>query len=324
MSQSLKCAVIGASGIGKQHAKWYHIEGGRVAAFLGRTPESVKRTTELLKSLFPFDGKGYCDCREMLSAEKPDLVSVCSPHHMHAEHAIAALEAGAHVLCEKPLAWLEGERHSESLSAADDMIEAARRNGRILAVNTQYAAAVPLFEEMHKRYRGPVGPPRKMFCHMESGGGNGGREYEEIWDDLISHPLSLLLKWMPEGELDPESVHCEIGRKKNVARFDYVAPSGERCAVEIILGNKKSKPFVRRFGLNNFVLDYEGRNDPSGTFKTFLSHQGHEEMFEDLMHLSIRRFMEAVRTGGEPLVTGEEGRKNLELQIALLEKSHRV
>jgi predicted dehydrogenase len=39
----------------------------------------------------------------MLEAVKPDVVSVCSPNRFHFEHVMAALEAGCHVMCEKPL-----------------------------------------------------------------------------------------------------------------------------------------------------------------------------------------------------------------------------
>src|SRR3712207_6106203 len=46
----------------------------------------------------------YSDYRDMLEAQRCDLVSVCSMPVSHREIAVAALEAGAHVLCEKPMA----------------------------------------------------------------------------------------------------------------------------------------------------------------------------------------------------------------------------
>lgn len=62
---------------------------------------------------------GYTDYREMLAAECPDVVSVCTPNALHARMTIDALEGGAHVLCEKPLAT--------TLKDADRMIAAAKQ-----------------------------------------------------------------------------------------------------------------------------------------------------------------------------------------------------
>lgn len=51
-----------------------------------------------------FGVPGYRDHRELLARERPDVVHVCTPHHTHADLAVAALEAGVHVLLEKPVA----------------------------------------------------------------------------------------------------------------------------------------------------------------------------------------------------------------------------
>jgi predicted dehydrogenase len=62
----------------------------------------------------------------MLAAEKLDVVSVCSPNRFHAEHAIAALAAGAHVLLEKPAAT--------SMKEIAAIKAAVKRSGRVLVV----------------------------------------------------------------------------------------------------------------------------------------------------------------------------------------------
>ncbi|MCB1022470.1 MAG: Gfo/Idh/MocA family oxidoreductase [Acidobacteria bacterium] len=65
------------------------------------------------------------DAREVYSRDDVDAVLICTPPNLHEEQAVAALDAGKHVLCEKPLA--------PSPEAARRMVEAARRNGRMLA-----------------------------------------------------------------------------------------------------------------------------------------------------------------------------------------------
>jgi UDP-N-acetylglucosamine 3-dehydrogenase len=102
----IRVAVIGVRGVGKFHAQWFAKEGCEVVAFVSSSPETIAQNETAIKSVVPnFRGQGYCDLREMLEKERPDAVSVCSPHHLHAEHCLEALRHGVHVLCEKPLVW---------------------------------------------------------------------------------------------------------------------------------------------------------------------------------------------------------------------------
>lgn len=64
----------------------------------------------------------YADIDEMLAAEKPDMVDICTPTYLHVEMAIKAMEAGAHVLSEKPMA-LNGKE-------ADLLLDAIKRTGK--------------------------------------------------------------------------------------------------------------------------------------------------------------------------------------------------
>jgi predicted dehydrogenase len=69
----------------------------------------------------------FADYREMLSSVQPAAVTIGIPNAFHADVAIAALQMGAHVLCEKPLAT--------SLADGERMVEAAKRADRVLALN---------------------------------------------------------------------------------------------------------------------------------------------------------------------------------------------
>jgi predicted dehydrogenase len=68
----------------------------------------------------------YDDWSKLLSEQQPDVVSICTPNTTHEWYTIAALEAGAHVLCEKPIA--------ASYAAASRMFEKAKQVGRVLFV----------------------------------------------------------------------------------------------------------------------------------------------------------------------------------------------
>lgn len=71
----------------------------------------------------------YGDYREMLKEQDLDIVLVGSPDHWHALHAIAAMEAGADVYCQKPI--------SRDVREGEAMVDAARKLGRVVQIGTQ-------------------------------------------------------------------------------------------------------------------------------------------------------------------------------------------
>lgn len=100
MTQSPICfGIIGCGRIAQRHAQ--HIaNNGRLVATCDIIPEKA----ELLAS--QYQAQAFNNFEQFLTAnqEKMDVVSVCSPNGLHAEQTIAALRAGYHVLCEKPMA----------------------------------------------------------------------------------------------------------------------------------------------------------------------------------------------------------------------------
>src|SRR5882724_2432560 len=71
----------------------------------------------------------YNDYREMLKEKDLDIVLVGSPDHWHALHAIAAMEAGAEVYCQKPI--------SRDVREGEAMLDAARKHNRVVQIGTQ-------------------------------------------------------------------------------------------------------------------------------------------------------------------------------------------
>jgi predicted dehydrogenase len=113
----MRAAIVGSGGIARIHARLIRELGGEVAAVCGRTLEGAGS----LGCGTPFD-----DLAAMLAAIRPEVVHVCTPNHLHAGQAIAAFAAGAHVLCEKPLATTSAD--------ARRMLAAAEAAGRVGAV----------------------------------------------------------------------------------------------------------------------------------------------------------------------------------------------
>ncbi len=116
---STRYAIIGCGVIGPAHADAViRCPQAELVAVCDLIPERARQCAE------QYGGKPYQDYTELLASERPDAISVCTPHHNHAEIACRGLEGGVDVLCEKPLAI---SREQMAL-----MIETARRNRRTL------------------------------------------------------------------------------------------------------------------------------------------------------------------------------------------------
>lgn len=98
--KKIRIAILGCGTIGDVHARAIAElpEICELAAICDVNPD---RAEEYAKK---YGTKAYSDYAKMLSDPKIDAVSICTPSGMHADQSIAAMEAGKHVLCEKPLA----------------------------------------------------------------------------------------------------------------------------------------------------------------------------------------------------------------------------
>lgn len=77
-----------------------------------------------------FGCRAYTDYADLVADDEIELMVVATPSQLHAEHTVAALQAGQHVIVEKPMA--------HDLAGVDQMIAAAKESGKILTVNQNY------------------------------------------------------------------------------------------------------------------------------------------------------------------------------------------
>ncbi len=114
--KTLRAAVIGLGFMGRNHLRAYgELEGVEVVAVAD--PDA----TVLERAVRGRTARPYADYRRLLSEEGPDLVSIAVPTRLHHEVALAALEAGVHVLVEKPIA--------SNVVQGKEIATAARRRG---------------------------------------------------------------------------------------------------------------------------------------------------------------------------------------------------
>lgn len=124
--KKLRVAIVGCGGISDIHIKTLKkFADVEVVAGVDRRTERLDwaRDTHGITNL-------YTDWKEMLKKIQPDAVSVCTPNGVHAPATIDALNAGAHVTTEKPMAMTPKE--------CEKMIAAAKKNKKLLSVGFQY------------------------------------------------------------------------------------------------------------------------------------------------------------------------------------------
>ena len=320
MERALRVAIAGASGIGKHHAKWFHHAGAQVVGFLGRSRESAAATERVLRNIFPFSGRGYWDLDQLLSEEAPDVVDVCLPNEAHFDCVTRALERGCHVLCEKPLVW-HSDGSEQTLMQARTLVDLARQTNLLLGVCTQYAASLPNYRQLYEEARGALATVESFYAEMETLARGRRRSAAEVWIDMAPHPLSMLLAWMPDGVIEPESLRVVSGSGEVRACFSFADSAGS-CRCEIIVRDLHAGQPLRRFGVNGFLVDCTGRSAPDGTYCSVLSTGESELIGDDFMSLLIARFADsAVQPQLAPLVSGEVGLRNLELQLQVLQNA---
>lgn len=112
----------------------------------------------------------YDDIEDLLAYAAPDAVVICTPNHLHEVHVVTALSAGAHVLCERPLAL--------SVAGVERVRDAVRRAGRHVMVG------------MNLRYRADVQAVRQFLA-----GGELGSVHAIRGGWYLHHPAGLPTTW---------------------------------------------------------------------------------------------------------------------------------
>lgn len=127
MHKNVRVAIIGSGSI----ARYAHIPGYKAqqgVEIVAACDVVLDKAAEIARE---FDiPRCYGSYQEMLEHEELDAVSVCTPNVAHCEASLAALEAGLHVLCEKPIAM--------NLCEAQEMAAAARRAGKVLQIGLHW------------------------------------------------------------------------------------------------------------------------------------------------------------------------------------------
>jgi predicted dehydrogenase len=140
----LAAAVVGTGFMGPVHTEGLRRLGIRVIGILGSSEEKSRRAADALGL-----EKAYPNLEALLEDDEVQSVHVTSPNRLHLEQAGRCLEAGKHVLCEKPLAMTSDE--------SAKLVQLAEESGLVAGVNYNLRFFPVNFEARHKVQQGEVG-----------------------------------------------------------------------------------------------------------------------------------------------------------------------
>jgi predicted dehydrogenase len=139
-----RVGIIGSGFMGGVHAHAIRASGGRVVGIVASSPERSRAAAAEFGA-----ERVVATADELIEADDVDVIHVCTPNHLHEAQARAALKAGKHVVCEKPLAT--------SVDAAADLVAVAAEQHRVATVPFVYRFH-PMVREARERVRsGDIG-----------------------------------------------------------------------------------------------------------------------------------------------------------------------
>ena len=304
--RALRIGVIGAGIMGSNHARVLAgLPDTTLVGVVDPLPAHRARAAEMT-------GCRTFATLEELIAEGIDAVTIAAPTHLHHQIALACIARDIHILVEKPIA--------SSVEEGREIVDAARRAGVTLMIghverfNPAVAAIKQAIssEDILSIAITRVGPfPPRMS--------NVG-----VVIDLAVHDIDLI-RWFTESdivEVQPQ-LSSAVAEREDIALLQFRTASGVLANIntnwltpfkarnvtvatrdKYVMGDLLTRQVTECFGFK-----------PDGSYSMRHLPVGHDEP----LRAELIAFLDAVRSGGLPAVTGEEGVASLEIAIRCLE-----
>lgn len=326
MTTQFRVAVIGAGFMGSMHAAIFSREPrARLVAI-------VDRNLDLARSVAARLGEKvnvYASHEELLAAEQLDLVSICTPDHLHLQPALDIAAKGINLFVEKPIA--------STLEDGRKIVEACKQAGVKLGIGYLLRFDPRYYKARELMQTGKIGAPIHVYTRRNSARTEGPKRYGGTLPlalHVTVHDVDLVL-WMLEGQT-PVSVYAQqtdillgsTGTQDTIAavvRFSdgtlvnfesaWALPGGARHMIDArmeLIGTEGS--FEVQCGDSGL---YFADNQASREIDT-----QHWPSFGDIIGGSLRQQLSSVLEwlDGKPsqVATGEEALRSLELTLAMI------
>ena len=312
----LRTAVIGVGHLGRQHARIHAnlaAEGLTEFAFVCDLDEKTASEIALERKV-----ESTTDWRQLIG--RVDAVSLAVPTESHCAIAVGLLEAGIHVLVEKPIA--------RTLAEADEMIAAAAKGGALLTVG-HLERFSPALVALRPHVRNPV------YFEIHRVGEFTARSLDiDVVLDLMIHDLDIV-QWLVGEDVEVTELHAVgipiLTNKVDAANARLEFSSG---AVANITASRVGTEKIRKmrfFQPHDYIaVDYATKHasisslaPPSSDGAWPGVHTKNLDIVDvEPLRAEILAFVEAARDGLPAQVSGADGRRALALALRALERIH--
>lgn len=342
----VRTALVGCGKVGQIHAQ--ALQSLPESEFVAVCDADLKRAESFAAK---FNVRPFADVRTMIRESGAQAISVATPHPLHAEATIAAAEAGAHVLVEKPLA--------ANLRDCDAMIVAARKANIKLGVISQRRFYEPVRRMKDAIDAGKIGRPvlalfvmyswrDEAYYRSDPWRGRWDTEGGGVLVNQSPHQLDLLQWFMgPIAEIsgawanfnhpfiEVEDTAVALIRFQNGGLGSIVTSLAQKPGIYTkvhIHGSNGASVGVQTDTGATFVAGMSGIAEPP--FNDIWTIPGEEHLLPQMQAddrdrirkldatghyhtLQIQNFLQAIQHDRPPLVTGEEGRIVVEMFTAI-------
>lgn len=307
MSQNIRTAVIGVGHFGQYHAeKLARLPGSRLTAVVDIDPERGQAVATRHGVV------SYVDFREVLP--QVDAVTIATPPMTHYEIARRCLESGLHVLVEKPI--------TDNLEHASALIRIARERGRILQVGhlERFSAAGRVIRDIVTR---PLYVEASRIGTFRPGANN---DINAVLD-LMIHDLDLILDFVSSPIEWVHAVGAPVfSSAEDIASSRIQFANGCVANVTASRASLRTERRMRVFQDNSYTsIDFLNkklrivRRVNGATMNGIPALEIEETSYGDVdtLEQEIAAFLQSVRTGKPPVVTGEDGWRALEAALMI-------
>lgn len=334
----VRAAIVGLGFMGKTHLGIYsRLPDVEVVALCDTRDENLRITSldaggnirTAGTSGQPIDLSSvhtYTDYALLLADGGFDFVDICLPTFLHAGHAVRALEAGYHVLCEKPIALTRSE--------SDRMIDASERSGRILSVGhclrywPAYVAVKELvdsgrFGRVHyaelARFSAPPGWTREGWVRQGARSGNAALDLHIHDTDMVLHLFGAPESVRSEGVFEADGSIAHISTLYRYAERVVQATGGWLCADSFGFTMRELVVLERA----TIALDF-ARSPSVTVYPAGGTPWSPELAAEDGYYFELKSFVDGVARGSAPAVaTARSSAQSLELCLLEIESARR-
>jgi predicted dehydrogenase len=344
--EALKTAIVGCGKVGHLHAK--ALSRLPESVFVGVCDVDLQRAQQFAAQ---YKVKAYQDVEEMIAEAGVESLTVCTPHPLHAEPAIQAAKAGVHVLIEKPLASSLQDCDNILRAAKQGGVKIGTMCQRRFYAPCQRIKRAIEEGKLGRPVLGSVamyGWRDQAYYQSDLWRGSWKAEGGGVLVNQAPHQLDLLQWYMgPIDELfgfwgnlnhpyiEVEDTAVAVLRFKNGALGNIVVSNSQNPALYgrvYVHGSNGASVGVQTDGGAMFIAGMSSITEPPindlwtvpGEEALLKKWQKEDSDFflsinavEYYHQLQVAEFLKAVMNGLDPLVTGEEGKKTVEIFTAI-------